>query len=52
MGVDDDGSISGCHRLTQEQINSVEKAAFVFCPEARTESKRIAATVVHPAEVI
>src|ERR1035437_1535819 len=43
VGIEDDGRISGCHRLSQDRINAIEKAAFMFCPEARTESKRIGA---------
>ena len=44
VGIEDAGSVSGCHQMTQEQINSIEKAAFMFCSEARTESKRVGVT--------
>jgi ATP-dependent DNA helicase RecG len=44
IGIEDKGVISGCHRLTQDQINSIEKAAFVFCSDARTQCKRVAVT--------
>lgn len=36
--------------VLQDQINSIEKAAFVFCSEARTQSKRVAATASDGAQ--
>ena len=43
VGIEDSGEITGCHRLSQEQVNNIEKAAFVFCSEARTKTKTVAA---------
>jgi ATP-dependent DNA helicase RecG len=43
VGVNNDGTISGCHRLTQQQINSIEKAGYVFCSEARVQSRTVKA---------
>jgi ATP-dependent DNA helicase RecG len=41
IGVEDDGTISGCHKLNQNQINALEKAAFVYCSEARMQTKMV-----------
>ena len=46
IGIEDKGAISGCHRLSQDQINSIEKAPFVYCSDARTQCKRIAVTAI------
>ena len=42
IGIGDKGLMSGCHKLTQEQINTIFKAGFVFCSEARTQYKKVA----------
>jgi len=43
IGVEDNGAVSGCHRLSQKQLNDIEKAAHIYCSEARIDSKRIRA---------
>ena len=42
VGVEDKGRISGCHKLSSNQLNEIEKAPRRLCPDARVESKRIA----------
>jgi ATP-dependent DNA helicase RecG len=42
IGMQDDGSFSGCSKLTQDQINSFERAPVVYAPDAKFESKRVA----------
>lgn len=44
VGMDDDGSISGCTRVSQDKINAIEKVADTYCPEARIQTRRIGAT--------
>ena len=44
VGVEDNGDISGCSHLSQDELNEREKAQRTYCPEARSESKRIAVT--------
>jgi ATP-dependent DNA helicase RecG len=41
VGMEDDGTLSGCHDLSTNQINEREKSAFIFCSESRTDSKRV-----------
>src|ERR1700720_734001 len=41
VGMENDGSFSGCHKLSQNQLNEIEKCHQTFCPDARVESKRI-----------
>jgi len=41
VGVLDDGTCEGCMKLTQEQINDLEKTGHVFCPDARLETKHM-----------
>src|ERR1039457_1622795 len=41
IGIEDDGKMTGCHRLGQDQLNAIEKAAFIYCCEARSQSKMI-----------
>ncbi len=42
VGIEDKtGAFIGCHTLSQDQINEREKASFIFCSEAKTESKRV-----------
>jgi ATP-dependent DNA helicase RecG len=41
VGVENDGQFSGCHRLTPDQLNTLEKSAYTYCPEAMFTSKRI-----------
>jgi|SRR5580700_9494236 ATP-dependent DNA helicase RecG len=38
VGMENDGSFS-CHRLSQNQLNEIEKCHQTFCPDASVESK-------------
>lgn len=44
VGIEDDGKISGCHKLSWNQLNALEKAPFTHCPDAKTRSRRLEAT--------
>ena len=44
VGMENDGCISGCSRLTQSRINELERSGQMYCPDARYESKRVPAT--------
>jgi ATP-dependent DNA helicase RecG len=44
VGMDDDGQFSGCHALSTDHLNSLERACYTYCPDARVDSKRIAVT--------
>jgi len=41
VGVEDDGSISGCSHLSDGELNEKEKAHRTYAPDARSESKRV-----------
>src|SRR5689334_10551295 len=41
IGIEDNGLLSGCHNLSVDQLNSLEKAHYKYCPDARVESKRV-----------
>jgi len=41
VGMENNGSFSGCHKLSQNQVNEIEKCHQTYCPDARTESKRV-----------
>jgi ATP-dependent DNA helicase RecG len=41
VGQEDNGSFTGCSKLSQNALNDIEKAGRVYCPDARTDSKRI-----------
>jgi ATP-dependent DNA helicase RecG len=43
VGVEDGGKVLGCHRLSNNQLNELEKAPRRLCPDARVDSKRIEA---------
>ena len=43
VGVEDDGKVSGCHRLSGNQLNDLEKAPRRLCSDARVDSKRVEA---------
>jgi ATP-dependent DNA helicase RecG len=44
VGVENNGKISGCHRISSTRLNELEKAPRRLCPDARIDSKRIEAT--------
>jgi len=39
IGVENDGSISGCLRSTQDHINDLQRAGDIYCNEARYQCK-------------
>lgn len=42
LGIDDDGKLVGCSKLSQDQLNWHDKAGREFCPDARYDTKRVA----------
>jgi ATP-dependent DNA helicase RecG len=44
VGVEDNGAISGCSHLSEGDLNEKEKAGRQYCPDARSESKRVSVT--------
>jgi ATP-dependent DNA helicase RecG len=41
VGIEDGGKLAGCHGLTSDQLNEIEKSPHRFCPDARVDSKRV-----------
>jgi ATP-dependent DNA helicase RecG len=41
IGIEDNGTISGCLSASQSHINDLEKAGRTYAPEARYETKRV-----------
>lgn len=41
LGIENDGSFSGCSSLSQGALNEREKSAFTHCPDSRVQAKRI-----------
>src|SRR5262249_12790981 len=41
IGIENDGEISGCASLSPDRINDLERSGYVYCPEAKYESKRV-----------
>jgi ATP-dependent DNA helicase RecG len=41
IGVDDDGSYSGCAGVHAKHLNDLERTGDVYCPDARYEYKRV-----------
>jgi len=41
VGLGDHGEPLGCSALSQNQLNDIDKAGFIYCSEARTENKRV-----------
>lgn len=46
LGREADGTVSGCSSLSTSQLNDIEQADRVFCPDARCDFKRIPAVNV------
>ena len=44
LGMENDGRVAGCSTITQSRLNELERAGQMYCPDARYESKRIAAS--------
>jgi len=43
IGMENDSRISGCSGITQSRLNELERCGQMYCPDARYESKRVAA---------
>ena len=43
VGMNDDRTVSGCDDLTVKQLNRLEATRVEYCPDSRSESKRIEA---------
>jgi ATP-dependent DNA helicase RecG len=41
IGIEDDGTISGCSHLSQSQLSIVESMGHIFCPDGRFVSRRV-----------
>lgn len=41
VGMSDKGKFLGCHSLDSHQLNALEKANYIYAPEARVDSKRV-----------
>lgn len=41
VGMSDKGKFLGCHKLTDQQLNALEKASYIYAPDARVDSKRV-----------
>jgi ATP-dependent DNA helicase RecG len=41
VGQENDGRLTGCQRLSQDELNHLEKACRIYCPDARSDSKRV-----------
>jgi ATP-dependent DNA helicase RecG len=41
LGMEANGSISGCSLLSNGELNDREKASYIYCSESRTDSRRI-----------
>ena len=39
LGIEDDGTLSGCKELSQEALNERELTGRNFCPDSRSESR-------------
>lgn len=46
LGVENKGEISGCRKLSQNQLNDIERTSDVYCPDAKYRMKRL--PVKHP----
>jgi ATP-dependent DNA helicase RecG len=42
IGMEKDGSVSGCSHLGETPLNELEKTGKDYCPESRAESRRVA----------
>ena len=44
LGMEDDGSFSGCANLNQKQVNNAEKAPHEYCPDALVKIRHVSVT--------
>jgi ATP-dependent DNA helicase RecG len=42
IGIENDGSITGCQSLSVEERNGLDKAAYDYCPDCRSDSRLVA----------
>lgn len=45
VGIENDGTISGCSGLSQNKLNDLEKTGYTYCPDAKHEIKRHSVTL-------
>ena len=45
VGIENDGTISGCSSLSHNKLNDLEKTGDIYCPDARHEIKRLPVTL-------
>ncbi len=43
IGMEDGGGVGGCSKLSQKELNRLEKTGMEYCPDARFDSKRVEA---------
>ena len=46
LGMEDDGAVSGCQKLSVNQINRLDSTRMEYCPDSRSDSKRLEAVGV------
>lgn len=44
VGIENDGTISGCSGLSHNKLNDLEKTGYTYCPDAKHEIKRLPVT--------
>jgi ATP-dependent DNA helicase RecG len=44
IGIDNDGTVSGCKRIEQDRLSEIESCGIKNCPDGRFISKRVHAT--------
>jgi ATP-dependent DNA helicase RecG len=42
VGMENDGAITGCARLSRDKLNSLERTGDTYCPDAKHETRRLA----------
>lgn len=45
IGIENDGTITGCSGLSQNKLNDFEKTGDTYCPDAKHEIKRLSVTL-------
>lgn len=44
VGIEKNGTVTGCNSLSNDQVSGLEKTPFTYCPDAKYDSKRIDVT--------
>lgn len=44
VGMEDDGTLTGCHKLPSNRLNELESTSRRMCPDAKVQSKRVEVT--------